>query len=210
VKVFAASGSFDLFYYEGSIARIANIQVGASASDFKDAIWNLPNINNYSPTVTMTTLDAAGNPTNVAGSIQGYEYIITLNRYRPTTPLPFTRSTALVAGSVSASLTIARTSTHSAPLAGTFNLLINNVPLALDSGNTNIPFNVDLGKIEYYLNQLYQSREIKVNRVMNTQSENSIEFVIEYVGITGPASPVNVDLTLLTGGRAGTLPEKSI
>lgn len=107
-------------------------------------------------------------------------------------------------------MTIARTSTHSPPLAGTFNLLVNNVPLPIDSGNTNIPFNVDLGKIESSLNNLYQSKEIRVNRVMNTQSENSIEFVIEYVGITNAANPVTLDTTLLTGGSAGTLPEKSV
>lgn len=45
---------------------------------------------------------------------------------------------------------------------------------------------------------------------MNTQSENSIEFVIEYVGITNAANPVTLDTTLLTGGSAGTLPEKSV
>ena len=45
---------------------------------------------------------------------------------------------------------------------------------------------------------------------MDTQSENSIEFVIEYVGITASALSLNADLTLLTGGRAGTVPEKSI
>lgn len=149
VKVFAASGYFELFYYDDAAitTRIARIQVGASASSFKSALGGLPNINNYGPTVTMTTLDAAGNPTNLAGSIQGYEYIISINRYRPTTPLPLTRSTSLVAGNVPISLAITRPSTHSPPLAGTFNLLINNVPLALDSGNSNIPYSIDMGKI---------------------------------------------------------------
>lgn len=208
--MFAASGDFDLFYYDAGIAKIANIPVGASALTFRNRIGNLPNIDGFSPTVTLTTLDASGNPTNVAGSVQGYEYKIIINRYRATTPLPFTRGTALVAGAVPTSLTIARTSTHSPPLAGTFNLLVNNVPLAIDSGNTNIPYNVDLGKIEYSLNNLYQSKEIRVNRVMNTQSENSIEFVIEYVGITNAANPVTLDTTLLTGGSTGTLPQKSV
>lgn len=173
VRVFAASGNFDLFYYDSyNVAQIANIPVGASAATFKNRLGNLPNINGYSPIVTLTTLDASGTPNN--STIEGYEYAIILNRYRPTTPLPNTRGTALVAGSIPTSLTITRTSTHSPPLTGSFNLLVNNVPLAIDSGNTNLPYNVDSWKIEYSLNTLYNSREIKVNRVMNTQAENSI------------------------------------
>lgn len=148
VRVFAASGNYDLFYYESSgAAKIANFPVGCSVDTFIYFLWNLPNIYNYGPTVTRTTLDASGNPTNVAGSIEGYEYTITLNRHRPAASLPNTRGTALVAGSVPTSLTITRPSTHSPPLSGTFKLLINNVPLTIDNGNANIPYNVDLTKI---------------------------------------------------------------
>lgn len=123
--------------------------------------------------MTLNTLDAAGNPTAVAGSIAGYEYLITINRYRPTTALPSTRSTALVAGSTAASLTVTRTSTHSPPLSGTFSILINNIALNID-GSVNLPFNIPEWKIENALNTLYQAKEIKANRVMGTQSENSI------------------------------------
>ncbi len=67
VRVFAASGDFDLFYYDAGIAKIANIPVGASAATFRNRIGNLPNIDGFSPAVTLITLDASGNATNVAG-----------------------------------------------------------------------------------------------------------------------------------------------
>lgn len=68
VRVFAASGSFVLKYYDFGIMayQTATINVGASASDFSNQIGNLPNIANYAPTVTVALLDAAGNPTNGA------------------------------------------------------------------------------------------------------------------------------------------------
>lgn len=68
VRVFAASGSFVLKYYDFGIMayQTATINVGASASDFSNQIGNLPNIANYAPTFTVALLDAAGNPTNGA------------------------------------------------------------------------------------------------------------------------------------------------
>lgn len=72
MRVFAASGSFVLKYWDAgySMYRTATFAVGSTASDFLNQLGNLPNINNYWPTVNVTLLDASGNPTN--GSPAGW------------------------------------------------------------------------------------------------------------------------------------------
>jgi hypothetical protein len=68
-------------------------------------LGNLPNIGSYSPTVTLVLLDAFGNVTATPSDVQGYEYIIVLDRYRPAiTSLPNSRITGLVSGTVAKSL----------------------------------------------------------------------------------------------------------
>lgn len=64
VKVFGASGSFDIFYYD-SIGNkyTATNTIGASAATFKDNLGYIPDVGNYGPDVVRDTLDAAGNPT---------------------------------------------------------------------------------------------------------------------------------------------------
>jgi hypothetical protein len=74
--------------------------------------------------------------------------------------LPNSRSTALVAGTVPASLTITRVTNHSPPLSGTFSILANNVPIRLDSGSINFPYDIGASALEYYLNKLYNTTEI--------------------------------------------------
>lgn len=125
---------------------MASISVGMSASDFQGQLGNLPNIGGYNPAVTLQTLDASGSPTSNISLIQGYEYTIKINRYRPTTPLPNSRTTNLVAGAVAKSVTVTRTVTHSPPLSGTFTLLANNTPIQIDN-SPNIPFDVYTYKI---------------------------------------------------------------
>jgi hypothetical protein len=158
----AASGLFDLFYYESNILRSTTINVGSSANTFREKLGSLPNIGGYGPIVTLILLDASGNPTSNSSLVRGYEYTIIINRYRPPTSLPNSRSTALVAGPVPASLTITRVTAHSPPLSGTFSMLANNVPIRLDSGSVvNFPFNVIASTIAYYLNKLYNTNEIQ-------------------------------------------------
>lgn len=60
----AKSGIFDIFYYDAySELKIATTSVGASAQTFKNNLNNLPNIAEYDPSVTMSTIDLSGNPT---------------------------------------------------------------------------------------------------------------------------------------------------
>ena len=94
----AASGSFNLFYYESGILRTMTINVGSSADIFRNRLDNLPNIAGYDPIVTLILLNGSGNPTSNSSLVQGYEYTIIINRYQPPTSLPNSRSTALVAG----------------------------------------------------------------------------------------------------------------
>jgi hypothetical protein len=109
VRVFAASGNYDLFYYGTTgILRLANFPVGCSADTFKNNLWSLYNIAINSPTVTRIAINAQGSETSIAAEIAGYEYTISIHRYRPPTALPYTRTTALVAGSVTASVSVIR------------------------------------------------------------------------------------------------------
>jgi hypothetical protein len=157
----AASGSFNLFYYDSSnILRTTTINVGSSVDTFRNRLSSLPNIGVYDPIVTLILLNASGNPTSNSSLVQGYEYTIIINRYRPPTSLPNSRSTALVAGTVPASLTITRVTNHSPPLSGTFSILANNVPIRLDSGSINFPYDIGASALEYYLNKLYNTTEI--------------------------------------------------
>jgi hypothetical protein len=167
----AASGRFDLFYYDSNnILRITTINVGSSANTFREKLGGLPNIWGYGPIVTLILFDESGNPTSNSSLVQGYEYTIIINRYRPPTSLPNSRSIGLVAGPVPASITITRVTAHSPPLSGTFSMLANNVPIRLDSGSVNFPFDVRASTIAYYLNKLYNTNEIQAYTVMNTQS----------------------------------------
>lgn len=65
VKVFAGSGSFSLYYTDASnILRNMTVPFGTSATNFKNLLVNLPNINTYLPTITSFPLDSLGNPTS--------------------------------------------------------------------------------------------------------------------------------------------------
>ena len=162
VKVMAASGRFDLFYYESNnVLRSTTINVGSSADTFRNQLYGLPNIGNYNPIVTLILLDASGNPTSNSSLVQGYEYTIIIDRYRPPASLPNSISTSLVAGTVPASLTITRVTNHSPPLSGTFRILANNVPMRLDDGSVNFPTDIYGFTLAYYLNKLYNTTEIK-------------------------------------------------
>jgi hypothetical protein len=69
----AASGSFNLFYYESSnILQTTTINVGSSASTFQNRLNSLPNIRDYNPIVSLILLNASGNPTSNSSLVQGY------------------------------------------------------------------------------------------------------------------------------------------
>lgn len=73
VRVFGASGNFDLFYYDSNnYLKLMNVVIGDSADAFKEKLGNLPNINDYSPTVTLDTLDASGAITTTPSAVEGY------------------------------------------------------------------------------------------------------------------------------------------
>jgi len=72
VTVYAASGNFDLYYYDVSVLKRMNVPVGASATVFQSLLASLPNINTYEPVVTLINLDSVGNPTTTPSLICGY------------------------------------------------------------------------------------------------------------------------------------------
>ena len=108
--VYGASGSFKFFYYNSlSELQAAQIQVGASASDFATRIrWDLPNMN-YDPVVVRETIDANGVVTTDPAAVEGYIYWITFRMWRGSSvALPNIQKTNVVAGNVPADVTLVR------------------------------------------------------------------------------------------------------
>ena len=110
-----------------------------------------------------------------------YEYSIIINRYRDikagTPALPFTETAFL-----GTSIVISTTQNHSPPIKGTYKLIINNNPVGLNNGTSfsifNLPYDTGEGSISSAFNNIYKSSEIEVKQVMNTYTQDSIEFMV--------------------------------
>ncbi len=89
-----------------------DIALGASASTFKDSLGDAYYFANYNPTVTRTTLDAAGVETANQALIKKYVYRLALYRSRAKTDpvLPYG----------SAGVTFVKIQQHSAPISGSY------------------------------------------------------------------------------------------
>lgn len=146
------------------------VAVGSTAIQFQNLLVNLPNINACKPTVTLITLDANGNPTVNAGLIMGYEYSITMFMYRPpTTSLPNTNDTALVAGAVPKNLSVTRVQNHSPRLSGYFSLLIDGVQMKVND-STNISYYASGFDLQIGLRSVPSLRNIEAMRVYGVQA----------------------------------------
>jgi hypothetical protein len=138
VKVFAASGTFNVYYTDTSnVLKIMTLSVGATAAQFYSTLANLPNLYNYQPNVTMTTLDIFGNPSST--SIEGYQYRIGFSITRPNKTLPSVNGT-LVQRTVNKSITV---STLTDQMSGTFQIFINGTQLSYKT-NPNFPYSPNL------------------------------------------------------------------
>lgn len=110
-----------------------------------------------------------------------YEYSIIINRYRDTsaatTVLPFTETAFL-----GTSIIISTAQSHSPPIKGTYKLVINNNPVGLSNGTSfsifNIPYDTDAGSLSSAFNNIYKSSEVEVKQMMNTYTQDSIEFMV--------------------------------
>ena len=67
-------------------------------------------------------------------------------------------------------------------MRGTFRLLINGIPLFFNS-DQNLPISISEISIAALLNSYYNTTEIKVLRMEDTDWNYLVSFIIEYVGV---------------------------
>ena len=80
--------------------------------------------------------------------------------------LPSIQKTNVVAGGVTADVTLVRVTSHSAPITGTFKLSVGGE--FLTSGSTqNLPYNIEGWQLASAMREMYGD-EISVSRVQNT------------------------------------------
>lgn len=177
------SSPYHLYYYTStagvlSLQQSSNIYANASAATFLDAInGGLYVLSSYSPTVTLKMYDAQKVVTLNSSNAVYYEYSIFINRYRDTslatTVLPFTETAFL-----GTSILISTAQSHSAPIKGTYKLIINNNAVGLNNGTSfsifNIPYDTDAGSLSSAFNNIYKSSEVEVRQLMNTYTQDSI------------------------------------
>lgn len=160
--------------------------------------------------MTRITLNGNGTETNETSEIEGYEYTITLRRYRSVTALPYTVLTDVVASpDVEKSITVTRVSEHSAPLAGTFSLNIAGRSLEFN-GQTTLLIDIEPYQLASALNNFYGTKEINVARVQGTYATESVEFIIEYVGLIEEPGAITINTDTVTGGLTTIFSERTV
>ena len=113
------------------------------------SLRKLSNIHNYQPEVTMETLDASGAVTDQESEIEGWNYYITIKKWRNQDIwMPYTDTKDLVAGNVPVSLTVERIQEHSPPMRGFYTLSIDGYIQKYDSDSYNIPYSAGSWKVE--------------------------------------------------------------
>jgi hypothetical protein len=182
------SNFYHLYYYTStngaiSLQATSEIKANASAASFLSALDGLYTLSRSKPTVSLKMYNGAKTLTVDPINAVYYEYSIIIYRWRDktvaTTVLPFTDPT------FTSSVSISTVQNHSPPIQGTFKLFVGSNPVGLNNGITySIPFNIYDGTLSSALNNIYQSNEIEVRQIMNTNYEDTIEFVIEYYGVT--------------------------
>lgn len=102
----------------------------ASAETFLTALSRLPNINSYGCEVKLTTLNAEGVLETELNLIETYIYLITIRNYRPETDPPnISIENVTASANIPKAGTVQRLSMHSAPIEGTYKILVDGVPL---------------------------------------------------------------------------------
>lgn len=74
---------------------------------------------------------------------------------------------------------------HSAPIAGSYSMIINGLPLLVNS-KEQIPATATNWDLSRALNTFYNSSEITVSQVGNTYLVDQIVYTICYIGIDNP------------------------
>lgn len=98
---------------------------------------------------------------------------------------------------------ISKTQVHSAPIRGTYRLVINNTPVGIwgTSGFTvtSLPYKTNDYDLSSAFNNFYKSGEIEVRQISGSAYDDKLEFVVYYFGVTAPLE-IKFDCTSLTGG----------
>lgn len=87
---------------------------------------------------------------------------------------------------------------HSASIAGSYFIYIDNQPLLVNM-KKQIPATATSWDLTHAFNLFYNSSEISVNQVADTYIIDQIVYTICYIGIDNPL-PLSINPSLLTGG----------
>jgi hypothetical protein len=100
-----------------------------------------------------------------------------------------------------------RVQNHSRPIIGNYSIKIGSDDLAIWSTTNNnfsaiaIPFNTQSWTLQDGLNHYYQTDKIQVQSMQGNDFDDSIKFVIEYIGMLSNPLPITINMTRLAGGN---------
>jgi hypothetical protein len=198
--------NYILFYYTnsgGTYTKISSssITVGVIASKFLSSLSGLSDFTSYSPTVTLSMLDATNTTTTDTNLAIVFVYSISFTRIRSAS------ATRLFSCNVTTGIKVATTQNHSAGLGGTYTISLSGVLLSVwDSQtkaySTSIQISNSIGYIQDALKSFYKlpslSELVTISR-STYQYPDQLDFNIIYNQVISPL-PMVIDTTGLTGG----------
>lgn len=95
--------------------------------------------------------------------------------------------------------TVQRLVEHSPPLQGTFQILVDGVPILKSNDSPDLDYNEDTWQLEYGFENHYHIPEFWVDFVMDVNEEDSIEFYAEFLWLADHGS-ITIDVSGLSGG----------
>lgn len=218
----ATSGSttFQLIRKKGvtviyNVTRVLNWN--ASASDFQTMLVSFDLFKDYSPSVTLEKYDAADNLITTGTPFKSV-WTVTVNMYRDPaiTSQSITLVNNLVSSNPSVTPTIseAKIQSHSAPVSGSFGLVLGNQALAyFDSAGaiqTNIPYNTSASTLKGWMAAAWGCPDIEVINGQGSTNPDGNIYIVSFVGCNGPLAVITSSNTFLQGGSSGTVPAVTV
>lgn len=193
--------TYSLYYFSGSGTSYTQVNspkiaIRATLAQFTSAIKSFGQFAAFSPSFTMTMLDASGAvATNVTAVKYIYNISYQLTRGSAYATLPYTSISAVTA---------VTTQAHSAGIAGTYILRVGGVPLVVyDSmfrtNSATIQTTNSLVHLQTALRTLYNAPELQVISRNTVQLPDQINFNILYFGVLNPQQ-ITIDTSAMVGG----------
>ena len=117
---------------------------------------------NYKRSVSVELFNAGGTVETDPTLVTKYVYSITFDGYRPQDIAMPSIDAALLDGEgvVTPSATIEKLVSHSAPISGTYQILIDNLPIAKPDDTTNFSFDENIWNVYQAFNKKFDSVEM--------------------------------------------------